>query len=103
MVRPETDEVTVIKSDEELHRLFEELKRESEAIYRGDTRGSRESRKTIAFCLFPEGHTLCRDLSGYNPSLLTPSPALPLSRRSLSVEFLIHGNVFPQVLGVHDH
>ena len=34
VVRPETDEVIVIKSDEELHRLFDELIRESEAIHR---------------------------------------------------------------------
>ena len=46
MIEPETDEVVVVKSDEELHRLFEELKRESEAYHRGGTRGSRKSRRT---------------------------------------------------------
>ena len=46
VLRPETDEVIVIKSDEELHRLFEELKRESEAYHRGYTKGSVKSQKT---------------------------------------------------------
>ena len=46
VLRPETDEVVVIRSDEELHRLFEELKRESEAFHRGHIKGSRESPKT---------------------------------------------------------
>ena len=45
VIRPETDEVIVIRSDEELNRLFEELKRKSEAIHRGHTKGSRESWK----------------------------------------------------------
>ena len=46
VLRPETDEVVVVRSDEELHRLFEELKRESEAIHRQRTKGSRKSLRT---------------------------------------------------------
>ena len=37
VIRPETDEVVVVKSDEELHRLFDELIRESELIHRKRT------------------------------------------------------------------
>mgnify|MGYP001770711608 CR=1 FL=1 len=46
VIRPETNEVIVIRSDEELHRLFEGLKSESEAIHRGHTKGSSKSRRT---------------------------------------------------------
>ncbi|MGC9105967.1 MAG: hypothetical protein ACP5HQ_06060 [Thermoprotei archaeon] len=34
IIEPETDEVTVISSGEELRELFEELKRESDLIHR---------------------------------------------------------------------
>ena len=37
VIRPETDEVVVIRSDEELHRLFEELIKENDLIHRKRT------------------------------------------------------------------
>ena len=37
VIEPETDEVLVINNIEELRRLFEELKRESELIHRKRT------------------------------------------------------------------
>ncbi|ADB87231.1 MAG: hypothetical protein RXR08_03560 [Sulfolobaceae archaeon] len=34
IIEPETEEVTVINNSEELHNLFEELKKESDIIHR---------------------------------------------------------------------
>ncbi|BBG23093.1 hypothetical protein IC006_0377 [Sulfuracidifex tepidarius] len=34
IIEPETDEIIVINNSEELHKLFEELKKESDVIHR---------------------------------------------------------------------